>query len=886
MFGRIINFLFSAPKPLSKKAQATIEYLIIVSAVIGISLFVVSTIFSSAPSTADIENKSESLTSNLEDLQLLDFVADSAGNGALVLKNNAGEKLTVKSISVDGNDDHVFGFGLVINTAGKKVLLLPSIAPCPNASQKTYSLNISYLSAHNLEKKAYYGNVNVKCVSAVNPIGAFTTESIFNPGEPDINWPAGESIGSLQLATSTVQYDLSITTDVSATCRYATTPDTNYYLMNNSFTDTTVNHTTTISGLVYGRNLVYVRCKNHETKVVNSSDFVVNLFVFLSVYSFSNDFNHNFNSLGWVTKSNNVNAWAPTGEMDWNKDANYTNNSTDFKRDMNGLLGYWKLNNRDSSGYLLNSATGARSALLAYGADISTSGLWDTNAVVFNGSQSHVQLGYILNISGISYSVNAWFNKVASSASGVVVGMWQGGWSKFEINVGSNGNIIIYDTNSSGPDVTISCGYVSSNKWYQVAVVGNYDTNQLSCYVNGSLVSSGSLGSGTYSNGQWNIGARATNSAIQQIFTGKIDEVSVWTRALSAAEIAADYNNFLSAKFVDKNIVDFGQSRNPVSININKNLGMSFGSELSPSEKFSSTGTLVSNSLVGLWHLNDKNASNFIQNSATGLYDVNLNLGADTNESGLWDKNAGYFDGVNDYAAGSLYTTTSSNPITVSSWVYVKGLTGTWQVPFRWGNEVSGQIIDIAVGATSGTAQTLSCDNWTGGTSPYATSISLNTWVHIVCVYDGTSLIEYINGVYKGSWTASIGITSPNYFFGARSGTSTLPFKGAIDDVAIWSRALTSSEVLDLYRKGSSRVDLNVYSCSDSACASKTGSQYLSNVQSNTPTSIASLPDARYFGFDANFGGASGWRDNNAYTRHVNALIQDYNIYADNFLGS
>ncbi|MDD4111364.1 MAG: LamG domain-containing protein [Clostridia bacterium] len=91
--------------------------------------------------------------------------------------------------------------------------------------------------------------------------------------------------------------------------------------------------------------------------------------------------------------------------------------------------------------------------------------------------------------------------------------------------------------------------------------------------------------------------------------------------------------------------------------------------------------------------------------------------------------------------------------------------------------------------------------------------ITTGNWYHIVAVYEGgtlsTSTVKiYVNGVSKsltkaGSLTNSANTTDSNNRIGSDSFTGTRDFDGKIDEVGIWSRALSSTEVGELYNSGS-----------------------------------------------------------------------------------
>jgi hypothetical protein len=82
------------------------------------------------------------------------------------------------------------------------------------------------------------------------------------------------------------------------------------------------------------------------------------------------------------------------------------------------------------------------------------------------------------------------------------------------------------------------------------------------------------------------------------------------------------------------------------------------------------------------------------------------------------------------------------------------------------------------------------------------------TWYHLVMTYDGTDVRGYINGELDKS-VASSGNGSGNPGEGTTigcyvSGSSEF-FSGKVDEVGVWDRALSSSEVTALYNSGNGK---------------------------------------------------------------------------------
>ena len=80
--------------------------------------------------------------------------------------------------------------------------------------------------------------------------------------------------------------------------------------------------------------------------------------------------------------------------------------------------------------------------------------------------------------------------------------------------------------------------------------------------------------------------------------------------------------------------------------------------------------------------------------------------------------------------------------------------------------------------------------------------ITASTWHHIVGTWDGSTARVYVDGVLVDSLTAGSGpgSSTADLHIGADpSFPGTRDFKGLLDEVAIWSRTLSESEIADLY---------------------------------------------------------------------------------------
>lgn len=148
-------------------------------------------------------------------------------------------------------------------------------------------------------------------------------------------------------------------------------------------------------------------------------------------------------------------------------------------------------------------------------------------------------------------------------------------------------------------------------------------------------------------------------------------------------------------------------------------------------------------------------------------------------------------------------------------------------------------------------------------------------WYHMVGVYDGTRVRLYINGaVYPDPQTSSGALQdrTGSLFFcqgGSSSPSPTYVFSGALDEIAIWKRALSADEIHGLQSRGAATLRYQVRACGTSTCngvsfvgPDGTTSSYYSEAESNTPGppvfKLTSIKSGRYFQWRAYF-----QRDNN-----------------------
>ncbi len=208
--------------------------------------------------------------------------------------------------------------------------------------------------------------------------------------------------------------------------------------------------------------------------------------------------------------------------------------------------------------------------------------------------------------------------------------------------------------------------------------------------------------------------------------------------------------------------------------------------------------------LVGHWKLDE--TSDTVVSDASGYG----NHGATRNMAGSpWTNGkisgALEFDGSNDYVQiPHSDELNGTDALTYSAWVYAHGWSGTSQVMAKsvhGGGTGRAQMgIFSEGGVLKGRAETVD------GRREVSTSLTtLNAWVHVALVFDGTSLNLYVDGILEGDYsfaaTTLIQTTDP-LNFSKRVGTSQYYFDGLIDDVRVYNRALSLAEIQALSGMG------------------------------------------------------------------------------------
>lgn len=308
---------------------------------------------------------------------------------------------------------------------------------------------------------------------------------------------------------------------------------------------------------------------------------------------------------------------------------------------------------------------------------------------------------------------------------------------------------------------TYSSGKIKPYQWNHVVCIQNREINKNIIILNGIADSVTYTQNPRYKEypigfGGWNSGFSSTGN-----FTGRLDEIRIYNRELSAEEVAYLYNQEFAMDTDNEIIAEYEFVGNANDLSGNEYNGTVQGAELA-TDRFNNMG----------------NAYQF-NSSETDYIEISNDLKPDT------------------------------LPIFVSTWIKQDNTSGE-QVILR--NDIwdatsyyAGIIIkttDGKISAAYGDAMGNTTDNYFEKTTKEMI-INENTWHHVVVGFIDTMNIaiyvdnEEVAGLYSGSIT-NLSYQSENGAIGIGS-NETAKFSGLIDDIRIYNRYLDPLEIDEIF---------------------------------------------------------------------------------------
>lgn len=176
------------------------------------------------------------------------------------------------------------------------------------------------------------------------------------------------------------------------------------------------------------------------------------------------------------------------------------------------------------------------------------------------------------------------------------------------------------------------------------------------------------------------------------------------------------------------------------------------------------------------------------------------------------NQNALAFDGTDDListdAASSLIA--GSNNMSMTCWVYPQNPTpnGTYDGFCGFRNNADADFYILHYNTTTVEARFRN----SAGTAfdIIGSGIQINTWQHLTFTYDGSMLRYYRNGIKTDSVSATgsiANIADTFYMGGLPFGGTMFNLIGKLDEVSLWSKTLSQSEISCIYNGGIDSTD-------------------------------------------------------------------------------
>lgn len=420
-----------------------------------------------------------------------------------------------------------------------------------------------------------------------------------------------------------------------------------------------------------------------------------------------------------------------------------------------GLQAFWSFD--EGTGTKANGLSGT------LGAGTITGAAWASgkrgNALSFNGTSDKVAGGSMTV--GTNMTISAWVKKTSSTSQ-----------RSFFSNRGAGGTvyfgldgtqIFLYNDSATPAAFRSSVGSVQMAQWQHVVVTSNGSVSTF--YINGVFATSTTQTRSSSTGATFGIGWDPNIAT--EYWGGSIDEVRVYNRVLTSAEVSALYS---SGDVVQKIVPRSG--------------------------------------LVGEWLFNEGTSTQARDTSGQGNNGTLVS-------SPLWvagkHGKALQFNSTNWVTAGQPAALKITSSFTASAWVNTTyGAQGGFAT--RWYN-VSGRRSYRFFMSGASLQLNLSSDGTANFSCVISAAINDGRWHHVVAVYDaaGTTVKLYKDSVLLttcGSAPASLFNNNEPFQIGPTdSDTVSNDLTGALDDVRVYNRALSSSEIQALYKERATTVN-------------------------------------------------------------------------------
>jgi hypothetical protein len=366
----------------------------------------------------------------------------------------------------------------------------------------------------------------------------------------------------------------------------------------------------------------------------------------------------------------------------------------------------------------------------------------DGKALYFNGST-------VVNVSTMNnfpagmqpYTIEAWVKPDVMGVKGII------GWGNY--GVGNQVNALRLTATGLvnywwGNDLTVTTSSLTGG-W--VYVVSAFDGTTRRIYVDGVLVGSDNPVGHNASLNNLTIGKTYST----EYFQGVIDEMAVWKRSLSSDEVVSHYNSYIS-----------------------------------------------SSEAIARFNMDDGSTSSIADSSGNG-YVGTIDRATPVAGQGVKGSGAYQFSWATQNKISVAYNSAQAlvGKLTVEAWIYPTA----WDNIYAHFNRIVSKQPVYLIRAYYGNANFVVITQ-SGLKEAWGPYMALNQWHYVVGTYDGSTIKIYVDGVLSASSAATGNIadnTNP-ICIGESPGLNE-GFSGRIDNVAVYKRAKTASEITTTYNQ-------------------------------------------------------------------------------------
>jgi Concanavalin A-like lectin/glucanases superfamily len=417
-------------------------------------------------------------------------------------------------------------------------------------------------------------------------------------------------------------------------------------------------------------------------------------------------------------------------------------------------VAYYKLEN-------VNDSTGNGYTLTNNGTVTFTAGKYD-NAANLGNTNSTKSLTNVA-LAAVSYPITivGWFNPKIVNDNGNIFSLADDSVHYYQLKLRDSDSHIVFRSNNDTQAADVDTGVTAVvDTWHHFAVTIN-STTSVTIYINGTLTNNAATIFVASGLDRLSLGALGRSSPLQ-FYSGLIDDVGFYSHALSATDIAGIYNSPMCQA-------------------------------------------------VDLYYKLDESSGNVSDATGNALTGTNTDVTFGSGKIG----NAGTFNGTSSRISTSTtlrYERTKA--FSVSAWIKTSVSSGERAIystqensgSYRgftfWSSYGGSNKLFVSIGNTGGVIEK-------GATT---TSLADGTWKHVVFTYDGSSTAAGVNMYVNGSLesmstsTDTLGssiVGTSGVYLGRRD--DGLYYSGDMDELGVWNRVLSATEVSTLYNSGSGK---------------------------------------------------------------------------------